>query len=227
MAFDSFKDSLSNMKNRPSMYIKLGLGNLTYENITAIFKKQSDTNGYILYNTEQMTVPKYLRNLLDIVYITKPVEIWDYSLANIDILKEHGIYNTKFVPLVSSPKLLSRLHSYRTAIDYDVGFCGGLSPRRNYIFNKLKENRIKVNVITNYGIERDKKLAKCRILINIHFSNEYKIFESARCEPWLRLGVPIISEKSIIDDPRCIVTDYDNLVNMTIQYLNYLKSDNV
>ena len=226
MAFDTFEDTLLTLKDKPSMHIQIGQKYRMpmYEYATAILKKQSKTNGYIFYNTEQMTVPVYLDRLLYIARITKPYQIWDYSLANIAILKKHGIHNTKFVPLTSSPQLLSRLQSYRTSIDYDVGFCGILSKRRQTILNDLKAAGIKVNVVKVYGVERDKELAKCRIILNIHYNNNYKVFESARCEPWLRLGVPVISEPSLIDDPRCIIAEYDKLVSTTIQYLNYLKS---
>ena len=63
-----------------------------------------------------------------------------------------------------------------------------------------------------FGEERDIELSKCKVLINIHHSDDYKIFESARCEPWLSIGVPVVSECSLDNDPRCMNMLYDDLI---------------
>ena len=71
-----------------------------------------------------------------------------------------------------------------------------------------------------YGEERDKALASCKILLNIHCFDDFTIFESARCEPWLSIGKCVISENSLDNDPRCINVDYHMLV---LTVLNTLK----
>ena len=85
---------------------------------------------------------------------------------------------------------------------------------------ELKKCGKKVNIVTLWGDDRDKELAKCKVIINIHYEDNYKIFESARCEPWLKLGIPVISEKSLDDDSRCIVSEYDSLIQTIIEYLD-------
>ena len=182
------------------------------------------TEKCIYYNTEQLTRQNVLQQIINISNNENVLEIWDYSLKNIEILKSNNINkvkNIKYVPLESPDWYIEKLRSFQQIeIKYDVGFCGCLSERRNKILTELKTYGKKVNIVTMWGDDRDKELAKCRIILNIHFADDYKIFESARCEPWLKLGVPVISEKSLDDDPRCIISDYDSLVKTVIDYLD-------
>jgi hypothetical protein len=155
---------------------------------------------------------------VDINY--KPTEIWDYSEANIKILKEKNIHAIH-VPLKTPMNYMNKLLNWRN-IQYDIGFCGCDGTRRNIILYDLKNLGKTVHIITTYGDERDAELAKCKILLNIHYDEDFKIFESARCEPWLAIGVPIISENSLDNDPRCYNVPYDKIVEKTIEVLNTL-----
>jgi hypothetical protein len=170
---------------------------------------------YIYMNCEQMTRPSELCKCLHMITTKKPLEVWDYSIENIRILKSHGI-KAKHVPLRTPQTYKDTLNAWRHSIEYDVGFCGHLSERRQEIIQALEEKGLTVLVVNTWGEERDKQLAKCKIHINIHCAEDYKIFESARCEPWLSIGVPIVSETSLDDDPRCINTDYNTLVDTVV-----------
>jgi len=174
---------------------------------------------YIYVNTEQMTRKTQLQRVISIYKANKPCEFWDYSIANCNILESHGIH-AKHVPLSSPQWYLDKLKSWRNDIQYDVGFCGAMSRRRQTIFNGLKARGIRVNIVNAWGERRDKELAKCRILINIHYADDYNIFEQARCEPWLSIGVPVISEHSLDDDPRCINVGYSELVEKVVSFLH-------
>lgn len=171
----------------------------------------------IAYNTEQLTVPANLERWIKVINASK-AEVWDYSMANIRILAKHGII-AKYVPLVTSGPYLEQLKVY-SQFDkrYDIGFSGSMSPRRTLIINELVAAGFTVMPSSNWGVTRDMELARCRIHINIHYNPDYKIFESARCEPWLAIGVPIISELSIDNDERCILTTYDGLVEAVKRY---------
>jgi hypothetical protein len=174
---------------------------------------------YIYVNTEQMTRKNQLQRIIDLCKTNKPREFWDYSAANCKILESHGIH-AKHVPLSSPQWYLEKLKSWRNDIEYDVGFCGDVSSkRRQTILDDLKTRGIKVNIVKEWGETRDKELAKCHILINIHFASDYNIFEQARCEPWLSIGVPVISEHSLDDDPRCINVEYSKLVDAVVSFL--------
>ena len=181
----------------------------------------SITEKCVYYNTEQLTRKYILSEVLKILKNENILEIWDYSLANIEILKLNNITNTKHVPLESPEWYIKKIKSFQLVdFEYDIGFCGTLSNRRNKILNELKSCGKKVNIVNRWGDDRDRELAKCKIILNIHFEDDYKIFESARCEPWLKIGIPVISEKSLDDDVRCIVSDYESLVQTVVDYLD-------
>ena len=174
---------------------------------------------YLFMNTEQMTRKKQLERIVKLYKTNKPREFWDYSAANCKILESHGIH-AKHVPLSSPQWYLDKLKSWRNHIEYDVGFCGDVSSkRRQTILDELKTRGITVHIVKLWGEKRDKELAKCRILVNIHFDSDYNIFEQARCEPWLAIGVPVISEHSLDDDPRCINVEYSKLVDTVVSFI--------
>lgn len=178
------------------------------------------SNGYILYNTEQLSRPSMLSQVVNNIRNANPHEVWDYSKENVRILKDHGIL-AKYIPLESPDWYIEELRDYRAKnpIEYDVGFAGCLTDRRVYILNKLKSMGLLVNSIEVYGKQRDKELAKCKVLVNIHALPDFKIFESARCEPWLKLGVTVISENSLDNDERCINVEYENMVDIVLKRL--------
>jgi hypothetical protein len=180
-----------------------------------------------LYNTEQMTRKGELAKLLARATQSDVVEIWDYSLANIEILKENGIcLEPKWVPICAAPTHSARLTEYLKAPKlYDVGFCGTISKRRLQILQELHNRKLRVLIINRCcGDDRDKQLAQCRLLINIHFADDYRVFESARCAQWLDLkeegAPPVISEESLDDDPRTITVPYNALVDTVIRELS-------
>lgn len=174
---------------------------------------------YILYNSEQLTVKKKLSELLQKLKDPRILEIWDYSSANVNILKEYG-YTVKHIPPNSPSWYIQILKGYIGDPNYDVGFCGAISERRSIILNKLKELNVSVLITEDYGNIRDMKLAQCKILLNIHCDSDFNIFESARCEPWLKCGIPVISENSLDNDSRCINCPYEDLVNTTLHVLS-------
>ena len=179
----------------------------------------NNVNPYILYNTEQLSRGYMLNKILQIIKTYPPKEIWDYSLANCNILKANNII-AQHVPLRSNDFYIQKCKKWRAiGIKYDIGFCGFLSYRRSNIINRLINKGVSVNIITKFGEERDKELAQCKLHLNIHFRKNYKIFESARCELWLNVGVPIISENSLDNDKRCINVDYKDIVNTAIHEL--------
>ena len=175
---------------------------------------------FIYYNTEQLT-RKFLRFVKEYININikSIVEVWDYSQSNIEILAQHSIV-ARYVPLKTPKWYSDKLQTIRNeGIIYDIGFCGTLTPRREHIIKELKKRGLKLRVITAFGYERDNELAKCKLHINIHSEDDYKIFESARCDAWLSIGIPIISEHSIDNDSRCINVKYDEIVSKVQEIL--------
>jgi hypothetical protein len=179
----------------------------------------TSTNPYIYYNTEQMTRPECLQDVIDSVKRHPPVEVWDYSAANVAILDRVGI-KARHVPLHSPSWYVEKLRAMRGTNEFDVGFCGTLNPRRLLILDELRKRGLRVNVVTGHGDYRDAELAKCRMLINIHYTTSYLVFEQLRCEPWIQVGVPIVSEHSLDNDARVINASYEELVDATLDVLS-------
>lgn len=178
---------------------------------------------FIFYNTEQLTRKSNIDNIINIAKHVNCMKVWDYSKINIELWTKHNI-TAIYVPPVSTESFLSKLRKYREAGQlYDIGFSGGHSPRRNHIIKCLRDRGYKINYIYDiFGEDRDKELAKCKILLNIHAYDDYKIFENARCEPWLAIKVPVISENSLDNDRRCINVNYDDMVNCVVKLLKIL-----
>jgi hypothetical protein len=167
---------------------------------------------YIYFNAEQLSRASQLERVLSLINTRKPVEVWDYSSANTSILSKHGVDCTRHVAVQSPTWYVLKLRNLIPPQNtYDVGFCGELSDRRLFILNELRQCGLNVGVTQTWGIERDAFLASCTLLINIHYADDYNIFEAARCEPWFSLK-PIISECSLDDDSRCINVEYGVLV---------------
>lgn len=175
---------------------------------------------YILYNSEQLTRAGELERIVATAQQPGCVEVWDYSAENVAILATRGI-TAKHMPLRSSSAYLERLQFYRNQGQlFDIGFCGSLNDRRRAILDRIAQTGVSICITTQWGEGRDRMLAACKTILNIHYADDYQVFESARCEPWLALGIPVISEHSRDNDPRCINVAYDQLVETIKDYVN-------
>jgi hypothetical protein len=182
-----------------------------------IYNLKDHLKPFIYFNSEQLTRKYALHDVVKCIKHTHPIEVWDYSKVNVEILKQHGIQAT-WVQIQSPESYLAKLRSWRTEILYDIGFCGSIGPRRQTILDGLKETGLRVLILNTVGGDaRDQQLAKCKVILNIHYAEDYQLFELARCEPWLAIGVPVISENSLDNDSRCINVDYADLVKTVVK----------
>lgn len=184
------------------------------------------THPVILYNTEQLTRRNMLEDFLKRAKQTDVAEVWDYSVANLAILAEHGIVG-RHVPVTTT---VARAQEMREDISgqrqtYDVGFSGTMSGRRGVVLLALQEAGLRIRNVPIFGRARDRALAQSLCMLNIHFADDYRVFESVRCDPWLSVDVPVISETSLDDDPRCINVPYSDLVSATVQLVQRLKAE--
>lgn len=174
----------------------------------------------ILYNTEQTTRQDF--NFRD---FKNPLikEIWDYSEINIENFKKNGITNVKLVKPKIWNEYAQKLSSYNTTNDYeyDVVFVGWVQERREKILFDLKKENIKTLILSEHFLdERDKLISKSKILLNMHFDDDYKIFEIVRCFPWLDVNKIVVSENSLDNDERCINVNYNEIVHTIKKILN-------
>lgn len=197
------------------------VGNVPYEKIPP-----SCRIGFI--NTEQLSDPERLEEYNRTVKDT--IDIFDYSEDNIRITGK-GTY----LPYRKNPKETNKLKSFMSVPkEYDIAIvnckfkqhsCFHISERRINMINRLMKSGISVNMIEGWGDARDKEIGKCRILLNIHFSDTHNIYEAIRCERWRFAGMPIISETSASPMPSGIIeSSYEDIPTRVKAELSKIKS---
>lgn len=195
-----------------------------------------------LLNTEQCSIEKFLYH--NYMLLKNNIKIIDYSCENIRIMidkimelnnQQIDFNNILYLPYYINSHESNKLNINSNKI-YDIGFCGSLlSQRRLHILNKLKESNISVKNIEGWNELRDNEFSNCKIILNIHFDNNYKIFENIRCDRLLYAKILIISEYSIYNNlldlkDFIIFENYDNLIdkikdvlkNYDVYYNNFL-----
>lgn len=142
-------------------------------------------------NTEQLTVPWKYQEFTK--FLRYDVEVYDYSLANIQV---SGI--GRYLPYKEVPEEISRLKKHLTQKkEYDFALIGTPSEHRKNTINTILSKGYTINYIHGWKDERDKEVGKCRYLLNLHFRPEYTVYESIRCERWRMAGMTIYSEASV------------------------------
>ena len=155
--------------------------------------------------TREDSIPENIRQIY-----RDAKEVWDYDPHNIEILNGLGIPNVKFLPLAYHPKLAA---IPRTLEDIDVLFYGIMTDRRRAIVEELRPKVRTLALEYVYGQERDKWIARSRIVLNIH-QYETQLAEQVRVSYLLNNAKCVVSEKSQWDPLAqwCAVTPYEGLV---------------
>lgn len=179
-------------------------------------------NNIFLLNTEQCTKnfdKNYLKNILN-----NNIKVIDYSLENIKCFDNSNIL---YLPYQYNISEIDKLKKFITMNDkkYDVAFIGAMSPKRKKICDELINKGINLNIVNGWSDNRDIAISSAKVVLNIHYNDEYNIYESFRCDRWIFSGMLLISEKSIdngsldIND-LVIFEDYDKLVDTVINVIN-------
>lgn len=173
------------------IYVIFGLNNFTEHSCLP--------KNYIAVQLEQSGVPN--TNWFTPLYfklLNGAIEVWDYSIRNVNNLKKHIT-----VPLVYVPLLYMKHLTYEerlvTKKDIDILFMGAMNNRREDILNKLRENGLNVYMADTYNLwdeERNNIVKRSKILLNIHYY-ESAILETTRLSYALSLGECfVVSEPS-------------------------------
>lgn len=193
---------------------------------------------FIFYQIEQKTS----------VFLTNPVLfskticmmrlaecVWEFSQVPTDVYKNFCTNKLIWAPMpfVYECNICEKAKKF-SECKYDIFFFGHKNERRERILNKLKEH---FNIKIGWGVYKDEKnkyIAKSKIILNIHFYKETGL-ETCRINEILNHGKLIVSEKSILDTRNMdlykdlvIFTDEidDNMenINQLIQTLKYYLS---
>lgn len=145
----------------------------------------------ILFNLEQV-IPGAIWLTGPYLELMKRYQVWDYSAANVDALRARGIENVAYVP-VGYAESLARIAPQTE--DIDVLFYGCMNDRRRQILEQLAR-RFRVEFLFGvFGEERDRKIARSKIVLNMHFYEGARL-EVARCFYLLINGRFVLTEDS-------------------------------
>ena len=159
------------------------------------------------------------------------IPIIDYSEVNIKCIKHYASINNieLKVPLYYLPYQYNieeqiSLEKKNALYEYDIGIInalpiieGNIENRRTILWNNLQKTDYKVLNITGWGKDRDEQLNKCKIILNIHNFEFFKIFEHVRCDRLIFSNKLIVSELSLEAHNtdiynNVIWVEYDNII---------------
>lgn len=147
----------------------------------------------ILYNLEQIDPSNPdLKTLIS--HLIPKYQIWDYSRQNIARLTALGCGQTaRHVPVGYTPEM-SRI-TPAPEQDIDVLFYGSLSERRLKVLADMRRAGLKVMAVSNvYGAARDALIARSKVVLNLHYGDNTRIFEIARISYLLANRKAVVTE---------------------------------
>jgi len=157
---------------------------------------ESQIEHSFLINIEQMTNWHFDR----VISYNPNICIIDYSQANIDILVSNGKLRNKIFYIPYCPND-NEIFNYEKIYD-----CCTIDPdtsRRFDCINKIPN----IDIIKGWGKERDDKLFRYKIIVNVHKHNDWQIYEEIRCNRCTFNKMIVITEKSL-PDPKNPIKDH-------------------
>jgi hypothetical protein len=189
-----------------------GFDNLTKINI--LYKHFTDKLFYL--NLEQTTRKNILNFIIKINKFFPNINLIDYSSSNILLLNN---YINKDIQLIDYPKCEYEIFNYPKIYDIAcIKFKNSKSKRRKKIYYDMINAGLNVIDIEGWGKERDNILFRCKILVNIHFHDNYNIFEEIRCNRCIYNNMIVISENCSFSDKiklqnKIKFCKYDDIIN--------------
>jgi|SaaInlLV_10m_DNA_3_1039740.scaffolds.fasta_scaffold01671_6 hypothetical protein len=193
---------------------------------------------FIFLNVENLTEQRRMDHVMQ--FIKKGIKVADYSLANIRVMKTFATENNIDIraPILYFPYqyndkenalLVNREHKY----DYDVGVVNAcpkkdasvnasLTYKRTKIWEDLEFSGMSCVNILGWGKERDEIIKKCKVIVNVHHFECYKIFQHIRCDRLVFANKLVVSEHSLVVDDLDIKNhvmwaDYNNILETTLK----------
>ena len=179
-----------------------------------------------LCNTEQLTRHKWKKYVCEL--LNKGIKILDYSEENIHMMSECSNDISRF-NIFHMPYQVNESEILNLNKISDVCIVGSKNDRRVKIYKELKKRGVKVNYVFGWNDERDKKMFKHKILLNIHYDDNYNITEQMRINrcifnKMLVISVPSDHKEYLSLKKYIIFSNYDTIVEKTIHILkNYEK----
>ena len=146
-------------------------------------------------------------------------QVWDYSPTNVKYLKDRGCPDVRQIPIGYSSRLERIVHAETK--DIDVFFYGSMTARRQNILAQFKDRGAQVfGVFRAYGPERDKMIARSKIVLNLH-QFDLPHLEEVRIAYLLNNHCFVLSETSDYNPygEGVVFSDYDSIVDCGLSYL--------
>ena len=192
---------------------------------------------FIFLNVENLTEQKRMDHIMQ--FIRRGIKVADYSLANIEVMKIFAKENNieisapiYYFPYQYNKKENVLLENRERVYEYDVGVVNAcpkkdasvnsaLTYKRTRLWEDLQFSGLSCLNILGWGAERDELIKKCKVIVNVHHFECYKIFQHIRCDRLVFANKLIVSENSLcVDDldikNHVIWSDYKNLLQTTM-----------
>jgi hypothetical protein len=125
--------------------------------------------------------------------------VFDYNNSNLDALARHAPDSVSFeFPIVPALEFFEEAANLQeTSRKRDFLLFGAPSARRVEVVNRLLSVGLSARMITGvYGHDLILEIRNSRAVLNIHYYENSKVFEIARCLRPLASGIPVVSEVS-------------------------------
>lgn len=206
-----------------------------YEVFDKSIMNELEHTSFSFLNTEPLNIPVRLNDAKRTISTFPNMVYYDYSKSNLKILEEKNIQVKEaiYLPYQCDDEELANLVEWNknTKKEYDFGIIkslgGDVTPRRLKVVQFLRDHHYTVHVIQGWGDDRDKELAKCKVILNIHGFHDIpsQIFEHIRCDRLLEAGFTILSEQCFHLD-EAFISKYKKLKQITYEaFFNENKID--
>jgi len=190
-----------------------------------------------MINLEQLSRPsmlsQYFTTFSRIRESYPRLQLYDYIQGNIAVLKSLNI-SAKLLEYQYRHDEVEKLKRFCTAgpKETDVVMVGCMSSdHRMNIFNALRAKGVNAKLINNlWEDDRDREIAKAKILLNIHYIPEYQFFESLRCARWIFANKLVITETSGHSEnyylnKYMMIEPYDKIVEKVVETLAFYNEN--
>lgn len=192
------------------------------------------SNRVIYLNVEMLSEDIRMKHAANLLKYN--VQIADYSIANILMLKQYAKENNIqiqkeiiYLPYQYNLQDQVQLQNVDDNYEYDIGIINAKPEqsdtvnnsntyRRTTMWENLQKTKWKCLNILGWGKERDELLKKCKLIINIHHFECFNIFEHIRCDRMIFAKKIIVSDKSLLGDkldvsPYVFAEDFDEIIS--------------
>ena len=148
----------------------------------------------IIYSLEQMREqPECMRWCRKY----RNLEVWDYSMRNVEVLQKAGVENIKHCKIGYVPEISYFERNKPQERDIDILAYLSPTPRREHIMKQFADNK-KLNFVhiqSTYGDDRDEYIKRAKLVINLH-NHDNQIFEMVRVTHLIQNKVPVLCERN-------------------------------